>query len=85
MGGFNIVIDGKECSYTKCDKVYIELDDSVERSDIDYTELNHLIESLNIPTESISCTMHIRKKDPNYKRMRKFFKNLLKEYIKNEN
>lgn len=68
-----------------CDKVYVELDDSVERSDIDYTELNHLIESLNIPNEPISCTMRIKKKDPNYKRMRKFFKKLFNEVSKNEN
>lgn len=68
-----------------CDKVYVELDDAVERSDIDYTELNHLIESCNIPTDPISCMMHIEKNSPNYKRMRKFFKKLLNEANKNEN
>lgn len=66
-----------------CDKVYIELDDSVERRDIDYIELNHLIESLNIPTEPISCTMRVEKNSPNYKRMRKFFKKLFRECIQN--
>lgn len=85
MNDFSIVIDGKECSCTKCDKVYVELDSSVERSDIDYTEIKHLIESFNIPRESISCTIHIKKKSPNYKRMRKFFRKLLKECNQNEN
>lgn len=68
----------------KCDKVYIELDDSVERRDIDYIELNRLIESLNIPTEPISCAIRVEKNSPNYKRMCKFFKKLLRECIQNE-
>lgn len=67
-----------------CDKVYIELDDSVERRDIDYIELNRLIESLNIPVEPISCAIRVEKNSPNYKRMRKFFKKLLRECIQNE-
>ena len=71
MEDFKIVIDGKECSCTKCDKVYVELDNSTARSDIDCTELNHLVESFNIPREPISCTIHIKKKSPNYKRIRK--------------
>jgi len=79
MDDFNIVIDGKEYSCTKCDKV------SVERNDIDYEELNNLVESLSIPREPISCTMCIKKKSHNYKRIRKFFKKLLKECKQNEN
>lgn len=74
MDDFKIAIDDKECSCTKCDKVYIELDRSVERSDIDYAELNSLIESFKIPRESISCTMLIKKKSSNYKRICKFIK-----------
>ena len=85
MEDFKIVIDGKECSCTKCDKVYVEFDNSTARSDIDCTELNHLVESFNIPREPISCTIHIKKKSPNYKRIRKFFKKLLKECKQNEN
>lgn len=85
MEDFKIVIDGKECSCTKCNKVYVELDDSVERSDIDYSELNSLIESFNTSRDPISCTMHIKKRSPNYKRIRKFFKKLLKECNQNEN
>ena len=85
MDDLKIVIDDKECSCTKCDKVYVELDNSVERNDIDYEELNSLVESFNIPREPISCTIHIKKKSPNYKRIRKFFKKLLKECKQNEN
>lgn len=85
MEDFKIVIDGKECSCTKCDKVYVELDNSTARSDIDCAKLNHLVESFNIPREPISCTIHIKKKSPNYKRIRKFFKKLLKECKQNEN
>lgn len=80
MDDFNIVIDGKEYSCAKCDKVYVELDNSVERSDVDCMELKKLVESLiNIPRDQISCTMCIKKKSPNYKRMCKFFKKLYKE------
>ena len=85
MDDFKIVIDGKEYSCTKCDKVYVELDSSATRSDVDCTELKNLIESFNITREPISCTMHIKKKSPNYKRTRKFFKKLFKECIQNEN
>jgi hypothetical protein len=85
MDDFKIVIDGKEHSCTKCDKVYVELDNSATRSDIDCTEIKQLIESFNIPREPISCTIHIKKKSPNYKRRCKFFKKLLKECKQNEN
>lgn len=85
MDDFNIVIDGKEYSCTRCDKIYVELDSSVERSDIDYTELKSLAESFNIPREPISCIIHIKKKSPNYKRIQKFFKNLHEECNQNEN
>lgn len=79
MDDFKIVIDGKECPCTKCDKVYVDLDSSVERSDIDCIELKELIDYLNTQKESITCTIHIKKKSPNYKRMRKFFKKIFKE------
>lgn len=85
MDDFKIVIDGKEYSCTKLDKVYVELDNSATRSDIDCIEIKQLIESFNIPREPISCTIRIKKKSPNYKRMRKFFKKLLKECKQNEN
>lgn len=85
MDDFSIIIDGKERSCTKLDEVYVELDNSVERSDIDYTELNSLIESFNIPREPISCTIHIKKKSPNYKRIHKLFKKLCRECNQNEN
>lgn len=79
MDDFKIVIDSKEYSCTKCDKVYAEFDSSVERSDVDCAEIKHLVESFNIPREPISGTIYIKKKSSNYKRMHKFFKKLLKE------
>lgn len=85
MDDFSIVIDCKECQCTKCDKVYTEIDSSIERSEIDYEEVKNLIESFNIPREPISCTMHIKKKSPNYKRMIRFFKKLYEECKQNEN
>lgn len=85
MDDFKIVIGGKERSCTKCDKVYVEFDSSVERSEIDFAELKNLIESFNIPREPISRTIRVKKKDPNYKRIRKFFKKLLKECNQSEN
>lgn len=85
MDDFKIVIDGKEHSCTKCDKVYVQLDSSVERSDVDCTEIERLVESFNATREPISGTIYIKKKSPNYKRMCKFFKKLLKEHNQNEN
>lgn len=72
-------------SMIMCDKVYIEIDGSTERLDLDHTEIQKMIEVCSIPTESISCTMHVEKNSPNYKRMRKFFKKLFNEANKNEN
>jgi hypothetical protein len=85
MGDFKIVIDSKEYPCAKCDKVYVELDNSIEMDNIDYTGLENFIESFNIPREPISCTMHIKKKNHNYKRMCKFFKKLIKEFNQSEN
>lgn len=79
MDDFKIVINDKEFSCTKCDKVHVEIDNSIERSDIDCAELNNLIDYFNIKREPISCTIHIKKKNPNYKRMRKFFKKIFKD------
>lgn len=85
MDDFKIVIDDKEHQCTKYDKVYVELDSSAERDDIDCAELKNLIESWNISREQISCMMYIKNKSPNYKRMRKFFKKLYNECNQNEN
>lgn len=70
MGDFKIVINDKERYCIKCDKVYIEPDSSTERSDIDRTKSNSLIESFNIQIEPISYTIHIKKKIP-----------IIKEYV----
>lgn len=85
MDDFKIVIDDKEYSCTKFDKVYVELDSSATRSDVDCTEIKKLVESFNTTREQISFTMHIKKKSPNYKRTRKFFNKLYKERSQNEN
>ena len=66
-------------------KIYVELNDSTERSDLSYTEIQKIIETCNIPINPTPCTMCIEKKSYNYKRMRKFFKKLLKEHNQNEN
>lgn len=86
MEDFKIVIDGKEHLHTKCDKVYVELDSLIERSAIDYAEVDSLIEYFNIPREPISGTICcIKNGSPNYKRVHKFFKKLYKECNQNEN
>jgi len=82
MDDFKIVINGKAHSCTKRDKVYVELDNSVERSDVGCTEIKHLVESFNITREPISCTIHIKKKSPNYKRMHKFSRSYVGNVIK---
>ena len=82
MGDFKIVIDGKEYSCAKRDKVYVEIDSSATRSDIDHAKLNDLIESFNIPREPISCTMCIKKKSPNYKEYVNFSRGYLRNVIK---
>ena len=68
MDDFKIVIDGKEC--------YIELDNSAARSDINCAELKRLVKSYNIPKESISYTMHIKKNTKNYNRMQELLETL---------
>ena len=68
----------------KHDKIYVELNDATERSDLSYTEIQKMIESWNIPRVPISLAMRIEKKSYNYKRMRKFFNKLFNEISKNE-
>lgn len=85
MDDFKIIIDGKECSCNKRDRVCVELDNSIERNEVDYIELKSLIKSFNTQREPISCTIHIKKKSPNYKRMNKFFNKLFKECKQNKN
>jgi len=66
MEDFKTVLNDKESSCVKCDKVYIEFD-SASRSDVDCTELKNLIDSFNIPREPISGTIHIKRNSSNYK------------------
>jgi hypothetical protein len=69
----------------KHDKIYVELNDSTERSDLSCIEIQKMIETCNIPINSMLCTMCIEKKSYNYKRTRKFFNKLFNEISKNEN
>lgn len=64
--------DGKELKDLRNKKVYIELDNSVERTAVDITEIQKLSQVLPI-RKSISGTMHIKKNTENYKRMQDFF------------
>lgn len=66
-------------------KVYVELNDSSERLDLSYAEIQKMIESFNIPVESISHAMYVEKENSSYKRMSKFFKKLFNDANKNEN
>ena len=63
-----IIFNGKEVKDLRNEKVSLELEDSVERTDIDFTE----IQKLPI-RDSISGTMHIKKNTENYKNMQGFF------------
>ena len=55
------------------EKVYVDLDNSIERTAVDITEIQKL--SQNLPmNNSISGTMHIKKNTENYRNMQEFFK-----------
>lgn len=67
-----IIFNGKEVKDLRNEKVYVELDNSVERTPVDITEIQKL--SQNLPNrESISGTMHIEKNTENYRNMQEFF------------
>lgn len=67
-----IIFNGKEVKDFRNEKVYIELDNSVERTNVDLTEIQELSQNLPI-RESISGTMHIKKNTENYRNMQEFF------------
>lgn len=68
-----IIFNGKELKDLRNEKIYVELDNSVERTDTDLTEIQKL--SQNLPmNNSISGTMHIKKNTENYRNMQEFFK-----------
>ena len=67
-----IIFNGKELKDLRNEKVYVELDNSVERTAVDITEIQKLSQNLPI-RESISGTIHIKKNTENYRNMQEFF------------
>lgn len=67
-----IIFNGKEVKDLRNKKVYVELDNSVERTVVDLTEIQKLSQNLPI-RESISGTIHIKKNTENYRNMQEFF------------
>jgi len=66
-----IIFNGKEVKDLRNEKVYVELDNSVERTEIDFTEIQKLSQKPPI-RDSISGTMHIKKNTDNYRNMQEF-------------
>ena len=67
-----IIFNGKEVKDLRKERVYVELDNSVERTDVDITEIQKLSQKLPI-RDSISGTLHIKKNTENYRNMQEFF------------
>ena len=66
-----VILNGKELELKdlRNEKVSLELEDNVERTDVDFTELQKL--PRNNP--SLSGTMNIKKNTENYRNMMEFF------------
>lgn len=67
-----IIFNGKEVTDLRNEKVSLELEDSVERTAVDITEIQKLSQELP-KRDSISGTMHIKKNTENYRNMQEFF------------
>ena len=67
-----IIFNGDELKDLRNEKVYVELDNSVERTAVDITEIQKLSQNLPI-RDSISGTIHIKKNTENYRNMQEFF------------
>ena len=67
-----IIFNGKELKDLRNEKVYIELDNSVERTTVDITEVQKLLQNLQ-NRDSISGIMHIEKNTENYRNIHKLF------------
>ena len=68
-----IIFNGKELKDLRNERVYVELDNSVERTNVDLTEIQKLLEKQKLPTSSpISGTMHLKKNIENYRNMQEF-------------
>ena len=66
-----IIFNGKEVKDFRNERVYVELDNSVERTAVDITDIQKLSQELPI-RDSISGTMHIKKNTENYRNMQEF-------------
>ena len=62
-----IIFNGKEVKDLRNEKVYVELDNSVELTKVDLTEIQKL------PKKEISVTRHIEKNTENYRNIQKLF------------
>ena len=62
MKDVKIIFNGKEVKDIRNEKVYAELDNSVERTHVDITEIQNIdiTEMRRSPRDSISVTMHRR-------------------------
>lgn len=70
-GDMKIIFSGKEVRDIRNEKVCVEFDNSVERTEVDLTEIQKL--SQNLPIRySISGTMCIKKNTENYRNMQEF-------------
>lgn len=61
-----IIFNGKEVKDFRNEKVYVELDNSVERTAVDITEMQTL------PRDSMSGTIYIKKGTENDRNMQEF-------------
>ena len=71
MENMKIIFNGNELKDLRNEKVSVELDNSVERTTVDITEIQKLSQKLPI-RDSISGTMHIKKNTENYRNMQEF-------------
>ena len=67
-----IIFNGKKLKGIRNKKVYVELDNSVERTHVDLTEIQKLLEPQKLPRDSISGTIYIKKNTENDRNMQEF-------------
>lgn len=69
-----IIFNGKKIKDLRNENVYVELDDSVERTHIDITEIQNIdiTEMQKLPRDSISGTIYIKKSTENDRDMQEF-------------
>lgn len=69
-----IIFNGKELKDLRNEKVYVELDNSVERTTVNMTEIQNIdiTEMQKSPRDSISGTIYIKKSTENDRDMQEF-------------